>query len=145
MNLESKGFQIELELAAKTGEVGILNHVPINYRKRLGQTKMSPTKEGFNVFKDLLAFSKVYNPTLLFSIFAGILIIPGFVILAWMGARWLIDPEDYRPGITQIAIVLTIIGSNGIAFALLSSHLRRIERKINHLIWKNEMSRNESD
>lgn len=138
MDLQLKGYQIELELAAKTGEIGKVTQVPINYRQRLGETKMSAVKEGINVFKNLYKFAKSYNPTLLFSIFAGLLIVPGIIILTIIGIRWLINHSIFSVGLTEIAIVLTIMGSNAIAFALISSHLRRIERKINSLSWKLE-------
>ncbi len=136
LDLQLKGYQIELELAAKTGEIGKIVQVPIKYRERLGETKMSPSREGINVFKNLYRFAKVYNPTLLFSIFAGFLLVPAIIILAYVGVLWLINPENLRRGLLEIAIVLIVTGSNGIAFALISSHLRRIERKINLAIRK---------
>jgi len=138
LDLQLKGYQLELDIAAKTNEIGRVIQVPINYRDRLGETKMSPTREGINVFKNLYRFAKVYNPTLLFSIFAGMLLIPGIIILAVVGVRWLIDHALFSVGLTEIAIVLCIMGSNGVAFALISSHLRRIERKVNSMIWKIE-------
>ena len=135
IDIKFTGYQIELELASKTGEYGKTKEVPINYRKRLGETKMSAVREGFNVFRNLFKFSKVYNPSLLFSVFAGLLIIPGIVLLGYVGILWLIDPENYRRGIVQIAIILIIVGTNAIAFALISSHLRGIDRKVNALLW----------
>jgi len=137
IEIKSKGYQVELDLAAKTGEVSKVIQVPVNYRARLGETKMSPVREGTNVFRDLFKFAKIYNPTLFFAIFAGFLVVPGLILLGWVGIRWLLDPFDFRPGITQVSIVLIIMGSNAIAFALISSTLRRLERKINSISWKN--------
>lgn len=136
INFQSKGFQIELELAAKTGEYGKISEVPINYRTRLGKPQMSRVQEIPKVFNNLLRFTKIYNPILLFTIFAGFLIVPALVILGWIGIMWLFDPESFRPGVVQITIILLIIGSNGLAFALISSHMRRIERKINSILWR---------
>jgi len=135
IDIKLTGYQIELELTSKTGEYGKTKEVPINYRKRLGETKMSAVREGFNVFRNLYKFSKVYNPSLLFSVFAGLLIIPGIILLGYVGILWLIDPENYRRGLVQIAIILSIVGTNAIAFALISSHLRGIDRKVNALLW----------
>ena len=133
----SKGFQIELELAAKTGEYGKISEVPISYRDRIGKPKMSRSEESPKVLKEIFKFAKIYNPSLLFAVFSSSLIIPAFILLIWIALRWIINPEDYRPGIVQVAIILMILGSNGIAFTLISSHLRRIERKINSMLWKN--------
>lgn len=135
IDIKLTGYQIELELASKTGEYGKIAEVPINYRQRLGETKMSAVREGINVFKNLFKFSKVYNPALLFSVFAGLLIIPGFVLLGYVGILWLENPQNFRSGIVQIAIVLIIMGTNAIAFTLISSHLRGVDRKLNALIW----------
>jgi dolichol-phosphate hexosyltransferase len=131
----SKGFQIELELAAKTGEFGKISEVPINYRERIGKPKMSRSEETPKVFKEIFKFAKIYNPSLLFALFSSSLIIPGIILLLWIGLRWIVNPEDYRPGVVQVAIILMVLGSNGIAFTLISSHLRRIEKKINSILW----------
>lgn len=136
LDFQLKGYQIEFDLASQTGEVGKIEQVPINYRKRLGETKMSPIREGINVFKVLYRFCKVYNPTLIFAIFAGLLVIPGLILSGYVGIKWLIDPEDFRSGLLQLAIILTVMGSTAIIFALISSHLRRIERKLNNIAWK---------
>lgn len=135
LDFQLKGYQIEFDLASQAGEYGKISQVPINYRKRLGETKMSPIKEGINVFKVLYNFCKVYNPTLIFAVFAGLLVFPGLILLGYDGVKWLINPADYRSGIAQIALVLIVMGSTAIVFALISSHLRRIERKINNLAW----------
>ncbi|MDE2589393.1 MAG: hypothetical protein KGL95_06985, partial [Patescibacteria group bacterium] len=64
------------------------------------------------------------------------LLIPGMILLGYDGIRWLINPTDYRSGIAQIALVLIVMGSTAVVFALISSHLRRIERKLNNLAWR---------
>jgi dolichol-phosphate hexosyltransferase len=137
IDFDSRGFGVELMLAAKTGEIGRVSEIPINYRERIGKEKNSMSASVPIVCKEIFKFVKIYNPSLLFALFSSSLIIPGFVLLIWMGLRWIINPEDYRPGIIQIAIILMVIGSNGVAFTLISSHLRRIERKINSILWKN--------
>jgi len=136
LDFRLKGYQLELDLVSQTEEFGKVSEVPINYRDRLGETKMSPIKEGVSVLKNLLKFSKIYNPTLLFALFASMLLIPAITLLVYVSVKWMINPEDYRAGLVQIAIILMVLGSNGIAFALLSSHLRRLDRKLNSILWK---------
>lgn len=129
IELTSKGFQIEIELAAKTAENGKLVQIPINYRRRKGKTNVSPVKEGYNNIRDIISFSYSYNPTILFSIISGLIMIPGVILVGYVGVRWLLG--DWHAGILQIGILLLVIGSNAVAFTFISVIIRRIERKVN--------------
>lgn len=136
IELKTKGFQLEVELAAKAAENGKVIQVPINYRPRMGESNISPLREGWNNIRDILKFSYSYNPTILFSILSGLIMIPGVILVAYVGMRWLLG--DWHAGILQIGILLLVIGSNAVAFTFISMIIRRIERKMNLAIRKLE-------
>ncbi len=139
--LKSKGFQIEVELAAKSAEIGKVTQIPINYRKRTGETSVSPLKEGWNNMRDILKFSYHLNPTIVFSIFSALIMIPGIILTAYVGITWLMG--EWHAGILQIGVLLMIVGSNAIAVTFLSLIIRRIESKINRTLRKLEMHKKE--
>ena len=130
--LKSKGFQIEIELAAKSAEIGKVTQIPINYRKRTGETSVSPLTEGWNNMRDILKFSYHLNPTIVFSIFSALIMIPGIILTAYVGITWLIG--EWHAGILQIGVLLLIVGSNAVAVTFLSLIVRRIESKINRTL-----------
>ena len=56
-NPKSKGFDIEVELNHLVGSMGYrITEIPIQYRTRLGEKKLSP-KHGFTIFKRILTES----------------------------------------------------------------------------------------
>lgn len=136
IELKTKGFQLEVELAAKAAENGKVIQVPINYRPRMGESNISPVREGWNNIRDILKFSYSYNPTILFSILSGLIMIPGVILVTYVGIRWIVG--DWHAGILQIGILLLVIGSNAVAFTFISMIIRRIERKMNLAIRKLE-------
>ncbi len=143
IELTSKGFQLEVELAAKAAENGKIIQIPINYRGRMGDSNVSPFQEGWNNMRDILKFSYSYNPTILFSILSGLIMIPGIILVGYVGIEWVLG--SWHAGILQIGILLLVVGSNAVAFTFISIIIRRIERKVNLTIRKLERSLKQRD
>lgn len=138
IEIKSEGFQLEIELAARSSEIGKIGEVPINYRARLGDTKVSPLNEGWKDMKQILKFSYHYNPTIILSFLSGLIMIPGLILTIYVGITWIFG--EWHGGILQIGIVLLIVGANAVAFTFLSIIIRRIERKVNRTLRKLEKS-----
>jgi dolichol-phosphate mannosyltransferase len=54
LDLSSTGFDVEAEIAAQIASSGRLTEVPINYRQRIGQQKLSTWKHGFKILSTIL-------------------------------------------------------------------------------------------
>ncbi len=54
LELSSKGFDVEAEIAAQIASSGTITEVPINYRQRIGQQKLSTWKHGFKILSTIL-------------------------------------------------------------------------------------------
>jgi hypothetical protein len=65
-----------------------VTEVPINYRKRVGQAKLSTLVHGFDILRTIIGLARRYNPIFIFSILAGSAAIPGAAILAWTLWDW---------------------------------------------------------
>jgi len=56
MNLSSRGFAIEPEIAAKASRMKLqVQEIPIEYRPRVGQTKLNSLKAGFEHLRTILS------------------------------------------------------------------------------------------
>ncbi|MCS7312228.1 MAG: glycosyltransferase family 2 protein [Acidobacteria bacterium] len=121
MQLISTGFDIESEIALKAARMGLnVRTLPIEYRPRLGQTKLRPWRDGYRILRILLAFLLLYNPMVAF-------ILPGLgffsvglilaVLLAW-GPVW-VGPAGFGVHTMMFAFALTLLGLQVLTFGLI--------------------------
>ncbi|MDQ5876522.1 MAG: glycosyltransferase family 2 protein [Thermoproteota archaeon] len=54
LDLSSTGFDVEVEISAQIASSGTITEVPINYRQRIGQQKLSTWKHGFKILSTIL-------------------------------------------------------------------------------------------
>lgn len=65
MNLRSAGFGIEAEIAIKAARRGLrVLDIPIAYRPRIGEAKLSGLKDGFRIFCTIICRLPLYRPGL---------------------------------------------------------------------------------
>ena len=88
LEFRTKGFSVEVELLAQMAVRGKVTEVPINYRKRIGQPKLSTLVHGFHILRTIIELARRYNPIFIFSILAGSAAIPGAAIVAWTFWEW---------------------------------------------------------
>lgn len=88
LSLNSNGFNVEAEIAAQISKSGTITEVPIHYRERIGKKKLSMWRDGFKIFTSIFNLAREYNPVFLFSWFAGLLAIPGIVLLSLAGVDY---------------------------------------------------------
>ena len=100
MDLRSPGFAIEAEIALKAARMGLITEsIPIEYRERLGESKLSAVQDGYRIGKMILGMLTLYNPTIVF-------VIPGLILFA----------------LSSMAVVALSIGSISIGPVLLSTN-----------------------
>jgi dolichol-phosphate mannosyltransferase len=83
-SLQETGFNIEIELAAQSASRENLTEVPINYRSRIGERKLSTWRNGLSILRAAFTLARRYNPILLYSALTGLSIIPAGLILGWV-------------------------------------------------------------
>lgn len=87
LELSTSGFDVEAEIAAQIASAGRLTEVPVKYRPRLGQQKLSTWKHGLKIISTLLKDARIYNPASYYSILSIIIL----VLTGSMLGRSLID------------------------------------------------------
>jgi glycosyltransferase involved in cell wall biosynthesis len=113
MELRSKGFGIESEIAIKAASMGLkIKDIPIVYGERIGEAKLNGLKDGYKIARTIISHLPLYNSTLTF-ILPGILLFLGGLI----GLLFYIRNADLGAGIISALLLLAgfQIGTFGFA------------------------------
>ncbi len=131
--IESKGFSIEVDIAAKVASItGKITEVPIYYRERIGKKKLRMI-HGALIVKDIVKLAWRYNPAFIVLILGALLFVPGLAINLWVLVRLLFYGIKHHIW----AIIGTLILSSGVltlALAVITIYLKRFEYRITHHI-----------
>ena len=129
--IESKGFSIEVDIAAKVASItGKITEIPIHYRKRIGEKKLKMI-HGVLIVKDIVKLAWRYNPAFIILVLGALLFIPGLTINLWVLIRLLFYGIKHYVW----AIIGTLILSSGVltlALAVITIYLKRFEYRITH-------------
>jgi glycosyltransferase involved in cell wall biosynthesis len=129
LELNTRGFDVEVEIAAQTTVSSRVTEVPITYRSRLGIHKLDSWKHGLRILRTVFNVARTYNPALLFSALVALAVIPALLLLGWVAF------DLYFYGVWHqwyflTGLILFILASNGLTVATLSLMLKRIEKRI---------------
>jgi dolichol-phosphate mannosyltransferase len=140
LELSSRGFDVEVEIASQLSTLGRVVEVPISYRRRIGGRKLQTWREGFNILMKTVRMALLYNPIFLFSSLVALFSIPGALILVWqLYIRYIYGAERWSLGWSWLGLTLLIVGIQGLALAVTSLLLKRMERRIVQAIaWKSK-------
>jgi len=140
LNYESKGFGIESEIAAHVASTGgRIGEVPIKYRKRIGEKKLS-VKHGLNILVDIIRLAWRYNPVFLVFSIGALLLVPGLMLGAWVGYKLVAAGElHYIRGL--IAVILISTGVVSLLLAILALYMKRMEVRLLRLLRRINYSR----
>lgn len=131
LDIKSRGFDVEVEIAAQLYSAGRVSEIPINYRKRIGQRKLSTWKSGLRIVTSIIGLARAYNPIFLLSTIASTFAAPGIIILIWqLAMRYLYGAKAWSIGAAWLGLVLLIIGIQGFTVSTISLLLKRLEKRL---------------
>lgn len=84
LSLRTKGFDVEIEIAAHAAASGSVAQVPINYGPRIGQQKLRPWKDGVSIMMTILSMVRAYNPLFFYSALLSLMMLPALLVLSWL-------------------------------------------------------------
>lgn len=130
-NLEftTRGFDVEVEIAAQFAEGGRVAEVPVNYRSRVGRQKLSSVKHGFTIMSSILRLANLHNPVLLYSALVALSLLPALGILGWVGFMRLYFGV-WHPGYAIVGMLLLFLALNSMAVATISLLIKRSEQRL---------------
>ena len=128
IELGSRNFATEVEIAAQTVADYEVTEVPIGYRRRLGEAKLS-WRNGFEILSAVVGLARKYNPVLLFLAFSASSIIPAIIILVWVVfSQFTIGV--WHSGWALLGVMLLLFASQSLVVATLVLLLKRVEKRI---------------
>lgn len=129
LELNTTGFDVEVEIAAQTATMGRVTEVPIDYKRRVGLQKLSSWKHGFQIIRTVFGLARTYNPALLFSFLVALAAVPALFILGWVAFELLLYGV-WHSGYALAGLMLLVLASQGLTVATISLLLRRMEKRI---------------
>lgn len=127
--LNTKGFDVEVEIVAHTASSGRVTEVPITYRKRVGTQKLNSWKHGFQIIRTVFGLGRRYNPALLFLGFMSLALIPASFMLGWVAFE-LLFYGAWNSGYALTGLILVFLASQGLTGAIISILLRKMEKRM---------------
>ncbi|MCW4023423.1 MAG: glycosyltransferase family 2 protein [Candidatus Bathyarchaeota archaeon] len=137
LELKSGGFLTEVEIASQIAAEHNVTEVPINYRQRIGQGKLTAWN-GFGILFAVLRMAWKYNPVLLFSMFSALAGLPAFAILGWVAFEQLVV-GFWHSGWALMSVMLLLFASQAVAVATMSILIKRTEQRISRRITQNAL------
>ena len=116
----SSGFEIETEMSVHASQLGLpVSEIPVNYMSRPegSQSKLRTIKDGYRIFKAMIALLKENRPLLMFGwlstlslIAAGSLGVPLIVTFVQTGLVPKLPTAVLATGLTLLALLFTATG-----------------------------------
>jgi len=129
LHLRSRGFDVEVEIAAGLCSIGKVTEVPISYRKRIGREKLT-WREGFKIVSSIVGLARAYNPAFFIATLASVLLLPGFIItLMDLYYRYAYGATGLT-GTSWIGLIFIIIGMNSFSLATMALLVKRWEKSL---------------
>lgn len=142
LGVEAKSLEFETEMTVKAAKHGYtVKEIPIDYRKRLGKSKLNPIIDGLKMSKALIAV--LYKET---SMLGKMVIMPSiiFIVIGTVfGIIALLDfyrygaPRPFYPILTTLLILAGVqLFSVGLLIDNLTKKLNRIDEKVSHMRYR---------
>ncbi len=129
LELKTNGFDVEVEIASQMVANDRITEIPITYRERKGEQKLSSLKHGPQILGSVVKMGRVNNPVFLFTGLASLFLVPGLFLLAWTFWDLLLFSvyhEMYLIG----GIVLSLLASQAFTVSTVSLLLKRMEKRL---------------
>lgn len=137
LGLRSRNFEFETELTAKAILIGCrVIEIPVEYRQRIGKSKLNPTRDGYGMFRAIFRFiGDAFSPSIkFFFLVPGFTSLVGAVILTIATLIYYFAGELSMHQLSPVLAVLLAIGGiglvgTGIVFNALLARTRRLQKE----------------
>ena len=128
LNIQSKGFEIEAEMAIESVKKGIrIQEVPITYKERKGASKLNFVRDGSRIAYTLYVLAKTHNPIFYFGLIGAVLMAGGVLTGIYVTIEWF-SGITHVP-LTILTALLIISGVQFFIFGLFGDLLVTLHRE----------------
>lgn len=129
LRTEGMSFAIEMLAEAKQVKARVLE-VPIAYNQRVGNTKLSPIRDGMRIFGTILRLIRDYQPLLFFGSFGFLLALIGALIGVNIVITWVQTGHVTRLASVTLSSMLIIAGLFIFTIGLLADMIKDLRREL---------------
>ncbi|MCK4398094.1 MAG: S-layer glycoprotein N-glycosyltransferase AglJ [Methanophagales archaeon] len=130
INLEKKGFEIEAEMAIESVKKGILiKEVPIEYKKREGQSKLNFVRDGTKIVYTLYVLARTHNPAFYFGVIGSLFIAVGILTGIYVVVDWFSTEHISHNLLTVFTALMVISGVQFLIFGLFGDLLVTLQKE----------------
>jgi dolichol-phosphate mannosyltransferase len=133
LEFHTKGFNVEVEMLAQMAVQGRITEVPIDYRKRIGNPKLSTLTHGFDILATIFGLARRYNPVFLFSQAAVVAAIPGTAIVAWVLWQWAMVGV-FHSGFALAGIMLLLLAMQAFFVGTIALLVKRSQLRVERIV-----------
>ena len=106
--------------------------VPVAYHRRVGETKLSPFRDGASIGGTTLRLLRDYRPLVFFGALGTIVTLVGLIIGSSIISEWLTTGTVTRVPTAILTVLLIVIGIQFFSLGLIADMIKGIKRKRNH-------------
>jgi dolichol-phosphate mannosyltransferase len=129
LRLNSNNFDVEVEIAAQIVSTGRITEIPITYRERLGQKKLSSWKDGLQILGTVFKLAREYNPLIIFTAITSLFFIPASIIFLSLFLEYIVT-GIWHSELAQMGIIFVFLAFQSLTIGLVSVLLKRFERRL---------------
>ena len=133
IDLMTGGFDVEVEIASQFARLGRVAEVPVNYRPRLGEKKLSSLRHGLKIATTIVRLANIYNPVLLYSGIIALALIPSIIVFAWVVYERILL-KVWHSGYALFALMLFLLATQAASVATISIMIQREERRLQKIV-----------
>ena len=145
LNVPAKSLEFETKMTVRAAKLGyIISEVPIDYRERVGTSKLHPVRDGYRMLRALLSIAwHETSPLAKMISVPGLLLLLGGLIIGLVSLEERINNyyliHEYYPLISVFLMLFGVqLTSIGLIIDYLSKKLDRLEERIRILSLKRE-------
>jgi glycosyltransferase involved in cell wall biosynthesis len=125
MKLDTKGFDVEVEIAAHSVHTNSITEVPISYGKRVGFQKLNSFTDGYKIVLTILKLGKKYNPLIFYSFaIAFLLTLLGSITI--ISTRFFSIPVFAQFELGLYGALAVIVGIQFLILGLITGQIKKI-------------------
>lgn len=131
MHLTNEGMPLATEMLSEAKFVGArIVERPITYKARIGETKLSPIRDGFRIFNTILALTRDTRPMAFFGGLGFVLGLLGTLLGFDVTLEWLKTGSVSRLPTTILSVLLILSAVQMITIGLVADMIKGVRKRM---------------
>lgn len=131
LELRSSGMPFAIEMLSEAVEAeSRIEELPITYRRRIGESKLSPWQDGLRILGTILRLTRDYQPLLFFGGIGLTFAVAGAVLGVEVLLEWVYTQEITRLARVTLAALLIITGFQLFTLGLVADMIKGVRRDL---------------